>query len=81
MRLKTHAYGMAITKLTPICELGERHVGQGYKNNQASATFIALDEQRSLLQPLSRDNFFSLQADGTTDFRNMENKLFFSYLL
>ena len=49
---------MAMTKMKPIhvCELEERHVvvhvGQGYKNNQACASFvefIALDQQRSLV--------------------------------
>ena len=73
---------MAMTKMKPICELEERHgidLGQGYKNNQACATFIefiALDQQRSLIEVLSRVNFFSLQADGTTDSGNTEDELF-----
>ena len=64
---------MAMTKMKPICELEERHgvdLGQGYKNNQACASFIefiALDQQRSLVDTLSCANFYSFQTDGTTD--------------
>lgn len=65
---------LALTKMKPICELEERHgvnLGLGYKINQACATFIefiALDQQHSSVEALSRVNFFSLQADGSTDF-------------
>lgn len=73
---------MAMTKKKPICELEERHgvdLGQGYKNNQACASFIefiALDQQRSLVDALARASFYSLQADGTTDRGNIEEELF-----
>ena len=73
---------MAMMKMKPICELEERHgvdLGQGYRNNQACASFfefIALDQQRSLVEALSRVNFYSLQADGTTDSGNIEDELF-----
>ena len=73
---------IALTKMKPICELEERHgvdLGQGYKNNQACTTFIefiALDWQRSLVEALSCANFYSLQADGTTDSGNIEDELF-----
>ena len=73
---------MAMTKMKPICELEERHrvdLGQGYKNNQACASFIefiALDQRHSLVEALSRANFYSLQADGTTDSGNIEDELF-----
>ena len=72
---------MAMTKIRPICEQ-ERHrvdLGQGCKNNQACASFIefiALDQRRSLVEALSRANFYSLQADGTTDSGNNEDELF-----
>ena len=63
---------MAMTKMKPICELEERYgvdLGQGYKNNQACASFIefiALDQQRSLVDTLFHANFYSLQVDGTS---------------
>ena len=34
---------LPFTKMKPLCELEERHgveLGQGYKNNQACATFV-----------------------------------------
>ena len=77
---------MAMTKMKPICELEERHrvdLGQGYKNNQTCASFIkfiALDQQRSLVDTLSCTNFYSLQADGTTDRGHTEDELFLLFI-
>ena len=70
---------MAVVKMKPIYELEERHgvdLGQG---NQACASFIefiALDQRRSLVEALSRANFYSLHADGTTDSGNIKDELF-----
>ena len=78
---------MALTKMKPICDLEERHgvdLGQGYKNNQACASFvefIALDQRLSLLDALSRAKFYSFQADGTTDAGNAEDELFLAVYL
>ena len=73
---------MSMTKMKPVCELEERHgvdLGQGYKNNQPCSSFIefiALDQRRSLVEALSRANFYSLQEDGTTDSGNIEDEVF-----
>ena len=65
-----------------VCELEEWHgaeLGQGYKNDQACATFIdflACEQQEQLMAALSHSKFFSLQADGSTDAGNVEDELF-----
>ena len=54
-------------------------MGQGYKNDQACASFveyIAMEQREILLQALKAARFFSLQADGSTDVGNVENELF-----
>ena len=73
---------LAFNKMGPLCELEERHgvdLGQGYKNDQACATFvdyIAKEQQEILVHALTAARFFSLQADGSTDAGNVENELF-----
>ena len=73
---------LAFTKMGPLCELEDRHgvdFSQGYKNDQACATFVSYiaDEQRQILvHALTGVHFFSLQADGSTDAGNVENELF-----
>ena len=55
------------------------NLGQGYKNDQACATFvefIACKQQEQLMATLSRSKFFSLQADGSTDADNIDKELF-----
>ena len=73
---------LSFTKIKALCELEERHradLGQGYKNGCSCTTFvefIARDQQQQLMTALSRSKFFSLQADGSTDAGNVEDKLF-----
>ena len=72
----------AFTKMTSLCELEERNgtnLGSGYKNDHSCATFIefiARELAESLISSIGKCHFFSLQADGTTDSGNIENKLF-----
>ena len=73
---------LAFTKMAPICELEERHgvdLGAGYKNDRACATFtefISRDLQITLSSELSKHNFFSVQADATTDAGHVEVELY-----
>ena len=73
---------LPMNKMRAICDLEERHgvdLGQGYKNNQACATFIeyiAMEQKQGLISTLSMVKFYSIQADGTTDTGNIENELF-----
>ena len=73
---------LAFTKMGPLCELEQRHgvdLGQGYKNDQACATFveyIAREQQESLTCALNSGKFISLQAYGSTGAGNIENELF-----
>ena len=73
---------MAFAKMGPLCQLEERHgvdLGQGYKNELACATFIdyiAQEQRQGLAASLSRARFFDLQADGSTDAGNIEDKIF-----
>ena len=73
---------LAFSKMKPLCELEERHgvdLGQGYKNDQACATFvdyIAKEQQEILVRALTSAKFFSLQADGSMDAGNVENELY-----
>ena len=73
---------LAFTKMAPICELVERHgvdFGAGYKNDQACAMFtefIGRDLQVALQTELSKNRFFSIQADATTDAGNVEVELY-----
>ena len=73
---------LAFTKMGPLCELEEQRgvdLGQGYKNDQACASFveyIAMEQREILLQALKVPRFLSLQADGSTDVGNVENELF-----
>lgn len=55
-------------------------LGQGHKNNRACASFveyIALDQHQTLVEALSHANFYSLQADGSTDCGNVKDELYF----
>ena len=66
--------GLAFTKMSALCELGA-----GYKNNQACAIFvdyIALAQREALAAQLAKAKFFSIQADGSTDSGNVEDKLY-----
>ena len=75
-------HNLAFTKMGPLCELEERHgvhLGQGYKNDQACATFVeytAREQQEILVRVLTSAKFINLQADGSTDAGKMENELF-----
>ena len=66
----------------PICSLEEKHgvnLGTGYKNDKACAVFvefIAQERREALLNSISKVKFFSIQADGTTDKRNIEEVMF-----
>ena len=73
---------MAFKKMEPLCQLEKLHgveLGHEYLNNQACADFIdfiGLDQRQILAHTLSNTNFFSLQADGSTDSGNIEDELF-----
>lgn len=73
---------MAFTKMSPLCELEEKHgvdLGSGYKNKSACVTFvefIALELRQQLLSRMGKANFFSILCDGTTDSGNLEEELF-----
>ena len=73
---------LSFTKMKSICELEERHgtdLGAGYKNDHSCATFvefIAREQLESVVTSVAKSRFFSLQADGSTDSGNTENKLF-----
>ena len=73
---------LSFTKMKPLCDLQERHgvdLGARYKNDDACATFvsyIAKEQQHNLLETLSEVNFFSIQADGSTDSGNVEDELY-----
>ena len=74
--------GLAFTKMSALCELEEKHgvnLGAGYKNNQACAVFvdyIAQAQREALAAQLAKAKFFSIQADGSTDSRNVEDELY-----
>ena len=73
---------LAFSKMTPLCELEERHgvdLGESYKNSKSCAVFtdyIAKDLQTNLVASLSKVRYFSLQADSSTDCGNIENEVF-----
>ena len=59
----------SFTKIKPLCELG-----QGYKNNQACATFvkyIALEQCQALADAPLHGKFYSIQANGSTNSANI----------
>ena len=64
---------MSFTKMKAVCALEEWHgtdLGEGYKNDCGCSVFvefIARDQQEQLVADLTHSNFFSLQADGSTD--------------
>ena len=72
---------MVFAKMGPLCQLEERHgvdLRQGYKNEIACSSFIdyiAQEQRRNLLASLSVTKFFGLQADGSTDAGNIEDKV------
>ena len=54
-------------------------IGTGYQNDHACASFvhfIALEQLEILKDQLSKVNFFSIQADDSTDTANKECELF-----
>ena len=59
---------LAFSKMTPLCELEERHgvdLGEGYKKSKSCAVstdYITKDLQRNLVASLSKVRYFSLQA-------------------
>jgi len=63
----------AFLKMEPLCSIEEKHgvkLGEGYRNDQACVEFvhfIAQDLQNQLIKALTTANFFSLQADSSTD--------------
>ena len=73
---------MTNTKMSPLCELEEKHevaLGSGYKNKSVGVTFvelIALGLRQQLLSTTGKANFFSILCDGTTDSGNLEEELF-----
>lgn len=74
--------GLAFSKMAPLCELEERHgvdLGSGYKTINACSEFvgyIAMAQRKQLVAALAKANFFSIQADGTTDAANIDDELF-----
>ena len=68
---------LAFTKMKSISKLEEQHgvnLEDGYKNDQACSTFvkfIACEQQNLLIATLSKSNFFSIQADASTDSVNV----------
>ena len=70
------------TKMQSLCDLEEKHgvdLGPGYRNDHTCATFIdyiACDFQQQLAAALNQREFFSLQADSSTDTGNTDNELF-----
>ena len=70
------------TKFFPLCKMEEKHgvkIGSGYQNDHACASFvhfIALEQLEILKDQLSKVNFFSMQADASTDAANKECELF-----
>ena len=73
---------LALTKMEAVCKLDEKHgvdLGTGYKNNQACATFVEYIGQslkEGLAGVLTKANYFSIQADSSTDCGNIEDELF-----
>ena len=74
---------LAFTKMAMLCELEEKHgvdLGPGYKNEKASNTFVhyIVQAQRELLTRVLTKAMllFSIQADGSTDRGNVEDKVF-----
>lgn len=74
---------LSFLKMGPLCELLERlsgsSIGLTYRNDKACSSFvhyIAKDLQLQLLDTLSKVSFFSIQSDGSTDLRNIEEELF-----
>ena len=71
-------HDLAFTKMKPLCELEERHGlnrGQGYKNDQACATFvdyIAKEQQELLVRAPTSAKLF--KADGSMDAGKVENE-------
>ena len=74
---------LAFRKMGALCDLEQRHgvdLGEGYKNNQACASFvdcISTEQLQHLLCSLANAKFFSVQADGSTDIANGVLKLMF----
>ena len=73
---------LSFSKMKSICQLEERHsadLGKEYQNDKGCATFvefIAKEQQEILQKSLESCNFFSIQADGTTDAGNKEVEMF-----
>ena len=73
---------MAFTKYPKLCQLEALHgidLGNTYRNDVAYKTFcnfIAQSKRQSLMNELTRTNYFSLLLDGSTDCSNVENIMF-----
>ena len=73
---------LPFTKFSPLYKLEARHgvtIGTGYQNDHACASFVhftALEQLEILKDQLSKVNFFSIQADASTDASNKECELF-----
>ena len=75
--------GLDFTKMAAVCKKHGVVFGAVYKNNQGCATFadyIAQSQRESqregLAEVLAKAKVFSMQADGSTDYTNTEDKLF-----
>ena len=51
-------------------------IGSGYQNDHVYATFVHFIAHKQLKDQLSKVNFFSTQADASTDAANKECELF-----
>ena len=73
--------------MQPLCNLEEKNgvdLGPGYGNDHACATFIDYiprDFQQQLVAALNQRQFFSRQANSSTDTGNTENELFLYFTL
>ena len=72
---------MAFAKYPEICSLEARHgvnVGSTYRNVNFCKDFIHFlsMSRKELASLLSKDNFFSLLMDGSTDAANVDNEVF-----
>ena len=73
---------MAFTKYPKLCQLEALHgvdLGNTYCNDVACKMFchfIAQSKPQSLINELTKANYFSLLLDRSTDYSNVENIMF-----
>jgi len=68
---------LPFTKFFPLCEMEAQHgVKSGYKNDHTCVPLLFVLLTRTLKGQLGKINFFSIQADASTDAANKECELF-----